>query len=248
MIETLKQLIRLQEVDTAILTVLRRKEEGPRRLQEIEVHLDSLYQEVQNSRAQAEEQMEKRRAAEMDVEETRAKIGKSQTRLSQVKNNREYRAILKEVEDLKRAMKFKEDEALQFEEEYDRLGKLIKDQEAVWNGEKAKIEHERKELEELCRKADDELSEYESLKSELSKGIDQEMFRRYDFLQKNKGGIAVAGVRKGICMVCHMNLPPQHFNELMRNDHLLTCPSCQRIIYWMDHDEFRSKDEESDAA
>ena len=50
-------------------------------------------------------------------------------------------------------------------------------------------------------------------------------------------GIAVAGVVDAVCQVCRMNIPPQLYNELMRLDSMRFCPNCQRIIYWLDHEE-----------
>ena len=245
MIETLKQLIRLQAVDCAIQEVEKRRNQGPERIRILEDHLRELDRTVEDYRIRAEECLQKRKTAEEEIEEVRAKIGKSQAKLSLVKNNREYRAILKEVDDLKRSMKAREEEILQFMEEYEKLENFRKEQEKVWEEQKAETEREKEEIEADYRRTGEELGSYERTKQELVKDIDQATLDKYDFIRKNRAGIAVAGVRKGICSACHMNLPPQRFNELMRNDRILTCPSCQRLIYWMDHEVF--KEEEGDS-
>jgi predicted nucleic acid-binding Zn-ribbon protein len=62
--------------------------------------------------------------------------------------------------------------------------------------------------------------------------IDKELLKRYLLLQGRKGGIAIGSVIGGVCQSCHMGIPPQKFNELIKCDSLSTCPICNRIVYW----------------
>ncbi|CAD7771580.1 C4-type zinc ribbon domain protein [Candidatus Methanoperedenaceae archaeon GB37] len=52
------------------------------------------------------------------------------------------------------------------------------------------------------------------------------------FIRKRRNGRAVVSVNDAVCEGCHMHIPPQNYNELLKCDKLMTCPSCQRIIYW----------------
>ncbi len=47
-----------------------------------------------------------------------------------------------------------------------------------------------------------------------------------------RGGLAVVEVRAGTCQGCHMNVPPQLFNQIQRNEQVILCPNCQRMLYW----------------
>ena len=47
-------------------------------------------------------------------------------------------------------------------------------------------------------------------------------------------GVGVAAVRRAVCQGCHMNIPPQLYNELQRRDSIKNCPLCHRIIYWQE--------------
>jgi predicted nucleic acid-binding Zn-ribbon protein len=244
LIETLKQLIRLQAIDSSIAAATERKNEGPQRIQELEERLQQLDQEMQQMKAQVEDLTQKRRETELELEEIRGKIGKSQARLSLVKNNREYRAIIKEAEELKRLMKSKEEAILRSMEEQEGLERSVKEREETWKREKESAEESKKEIARLVHEADAELAAYADVKAEITRDIDPETLDKYDFIRENRAGIAIAGVSKGICMACRMNLPPQRFNELMKTDRLLTCPSCQRFIYWMDHEDLKEATEE----
>ena len=54
---------------------------------------------------------------------------------------------------------------------------------------------------------------------------------------KQSDGVAIAEVKDGVCQGCHMNIPPQMYNELQRGNSLINCPSCERLIYWEKQDE-----------
>jgi len=61
----------------------------------------------------------------------------------------------------------------------------------------------------------------------------------YDHLRKFKDGIAISPVTGGVCQACHMGIPPQKYNELIRGEELLNCPNCHRIMYWGDNEDFK---------
>jgi len=63
---------------------------------------------------------------------------------------------------------------------------------------------------------------------------DPELLKRYNFLKDRKGGKAISAVIKGVCQSCNMGIPPQRFNELIKGEKVLTCPNCDRLIYWGD--------------
>ena len=69
--------------------------------------------------------------------------------------------------------------------------------------------------------------------------IDQDLLKRYIFLRERKGGQAIGPVVSGVCQICHMGIPPQKFNELIGGDSLLTCPNCNRLIYWGEDEHYQ---------
>ena len=65
----------------------------------------------------------------------------------------------------------------------------------------------------------------------MAKDIDTVILRKYDMLRTRRNGKAVVGVVKGVCQGCFMSIPPQHFNNILKGDRMLDCPTCQRILY-----------------
>jgi hypothetical protein len=83
------------------------------------------------------------------------------------------------------------------------------------------------------------LESLENERSEFCKAIDEGLLKKYDILRRNKEGLSISPVVKGICQACHMGIPPQKFNELIRGDTLMSCPYCSRIIYWGEDERFK---------
>jgi hypothetical protein len=52
---------------------------------------------------------------------------------------------------------------------------------------------------------------------------------------------------KGVCQCCHLAIPPQKFNELIKGEKMMSCPHCMRIIYWGDDERYKSTDTEEGA-
>jgi predicted nucleic acid-binding Zn-ribbon protein len=115
-----------------------------------------------------------------------------------------------------------------------------------------KYAESRARLEELIGKFEKEriavLKQMEALDSDIEvlekervrfcQAIDVELLKRYNFLKERKGGLAVSPVIKGVCQTCHLGIPPQKFNELIRCQELLKCPNCHRMIYWGEDERF----------
>ena len=69
-------------------------------------------------------------------------------------------------------------------------------------------------------------------RTELIQTVDGELRRKYEMIFSRRGGLAVVEIREGACQGCRIRVPPQLFNEIQRNEHVILCPSCQRILFW----------------
>ena len=90
----------------------------------------------------------------------------------------------------------------------------------------------RAEVEDEITEQMEKLHELQAQRQEIQKSIPKQLLKRYDFIREKRQGIAITEVRHGVCQACHMNLPPQKFIELQMDKELMTCPHCQRIIYF----------------
>ena len=77
-------------------------------------------------------------------------------------------------------------------------------------------------------------AEFEKLvkeRNEFAGNIDKELLRHYEYIRESKGGQAVAGVEDDICGGCHIALRPQVINDVCKEQELIICDSCSRILY-----------------
>ena len=67
----------------------------------------------------------------------------------------------------------------------------------------------------------------------LVAAMDTQLLKMFEQVARKRNGVAVAEARDGICTICHVRLRPQVFNNVRRNDAIVQCDSCQRILYFV---------------
>jgi hypothetical protein len=180
-----------------------------------------------------------RRVLEREIQELDGKIEKSSTKLTQIKSNKEYTAALKEIDDLK-TIKFQtEEKAIQIMETAEERELKCKDHKDTLKTLKDKCEKDKEEIKKDLLALERDLEALEKERNQLCSDFDQSLLKKYLFLRERKGGLAISSVVTGVCQTCHMGIPPQKFNELLRGIDLMTCPHCNRIIYWGDDQDFQ---------
>lgn len=243
MLEQIKLLVRLQQMDTERLQLEHEAADGPVRIANLEQGLEGLTGQIEVAAGDLEQLRRQRKEIEETVEANQTKMKRSQSRLPMIKNNREYRAVLKEIDDLKRMNFDLEDEVIEVMERLETL-------EAEQTERQSRLEEIKVELEENkqaildrvdeCRKL---LAEMDGERQEVRAAIDAEALARYDQIAYARGGLALAPIKGGTCQACFMNLTPQQYQILQHMERLMTCPSCNRLIYWGEHEVFAPPDE-----
>lgn len=231
-------LVRLQRIDMERERARTEREENPRQITRLEQELAAAAGRVEEARAKAEALRKERRALEREIDEGEEKLKRGQHRLLEVKTNQEYKAMLKEMEHLRDANRQREDRVLALMEEISAADKELGDAEAAYRERESEVKARIKELEAAQARFDEEAARLEERRHEVVAGLSEDLVARYDFIRSRRGGQAVVPVRDAVCQACHMDIPPQSFNELQRSEVLMTCPSCNRIIFWGDATEF----------
>ena len=153
-----------------------------------------------------------------------------------MKTNKEYQAILKEIEAARAANDKTEEDIIVLME---RIEELKKDNQASQK-ELAKREQEVGqevgELEKEIKAADTIIEKLRAERRRLLVDVGAGLKERYNILIEKRGGLAVVNVKNGTCLGCFMNIPPQLFIEVMRNSRIITCPSCNRIFCYQEEE------------
>lgn len=230
--EQLDLLWRLQEVEMAIVEAQRSFEEYPQKRQKLEKALEQKDQEVLRTQKEIEELEKKRRRMEKDLEELRERLKKSKIRLLEVKNNKEYEAVLNEIEWAKSAISDLEEQILVVMEDLEKRQSEFPSLKERVRKEKEQISAQIKGLEEEQKELQKKVVQWQRERVEVLKVADPEALRLYESLKKRRG-IAIALVKQEVCQGCFMRIPPQLYNEILKNEKIYTCPNCQRILYYV---------------
>jgi predicted nucleic acid-binding Zn-ribbon protein len=230
--EQLRLLNALQEIDSAIVKKIELIETIPKKISSIEHVLKDAQALHDKQRQQYEALDKKKKDKERSLDEIAERIRKLKARASEIKNNKEYQAHLKEIASVEKEQSAIEDEILVLMESTDAALKDLKRVQTKVDAERERIEEYKKKLNEEIAVAEKELAELRLRRNEGLQRIDNDVYELYSTVLESKGGLAVVEARDEICRGCNMNIPPQLFVELKKNEKIIQCPQCGRILCW----------------
>ena len=208
----------------------------------IRAEQDALAQRVQGI-AERKETVEELTAAIKDKEKEKKLLEDSmadkqdqvrdrQSKMMRVQTSREQQAILKEIEEAKKMVKENEERILNLMQDIEKMQARIAEEKNLITGETTlaaeETERVRRTVEEITAAKKAKLAR----RNQDAAQIDAALLRKYEMLRKRRHGIAITNVDAEVCQGCHMKLPPQQYNLLLRGDSIHECPSCQRIVYY----------------
>ena len=230
--EQIEDLVKLQQIETETVRIKSTLNDVSKMLDDLDSGVKIFEQTIETQERIINELKKQYRDHESDIQLNLEKEQKIQAKLRSVKNNKEYQALLKEIEDVRGKNSEIEDEMIDFLDRMDITEKIIttKKDEYINIFEDAKSEKESIKQNAEARKK--RLAELDMEGAEVSRLIDPELLKRYLIIkEQSPGGLAVVLVKDAVCHGCNVNIPPQLYNELFRCDSLRFCPNCQRIIY-----------------
>jgi uncharacterized protein len=198
----------------------------------LEERLQSAREAVTLVKARLTDAQNKRRAEERDVSTVQARLAKYKDQLLEVKTNREYQAILHEIETAQTDIRTREDRILDTMMESDELGSELKKAESDLKTVEKEVTAGRQMLDHELAALQAELDRTDSARAQLASEIDRGVLAIFEQTAKNRKGVAVAEARNGLCTICHVRLRPQVFNEVRRNAAIIQCDSCRRILFF----------------
>ncbi len=232
MMEQVKVLIDLQEIMTRGRSVESEKRKVPLEVAD----LKGLFEERETKFLSAQQEFEQlkkdRREKEREIEEERDKVERAKAKLMSIKTNKEYYAMLKEIEATKRINAQREEELLSVMGRYEESEKRLAEYKAAVDEVGDEYRARMVDIDAKMSVFDREIGALEAKKAQIASRIDKGLARRFEMIFDRRDGIAIVAARNQSCMGCHMNLSPQLFNLLQRDDRIHTCPNCNRILYY----------------
>jgi predicted nucleic acid-binding Zn-ribbon protein len=233
----LSSLFRLQE----LLISIQKKTEQRSRTPDHLAHVEAAFQDTRRRRDEADAILAKagalKKALEGEVGDLAEKLKKYQAQLPSVKTNKEYGALLNEIDVVKREIRAKEDEILALEENVAASTAELAQHEASFPAEEAGYEEQMKEWRAEQAQLSEEISAAEKEAARLEKGADKGLLRRFRQIAAKRSGVAIArvlmvGPQTASCSACHVRLRPQLLSDIRLSKEPIYCDSCKRILYW----------------
>lgn len=229
--EQIRLLIDLQEIDVEMNSTREKREKCEEQLSALREERKQVQEMVESLTGQIEELEADRRQMEQSLEQERDNLEKGESRLPTIKTQKEYVAVLKEIDSAKKMIRDIEEQMASKASEIDSLSSDKEekegDLESLSEKEAAASEEIKGDLEQL----DTTLETRKAERENIYKQIKHPLRKRYNLLMDRRDGQAVVEARDGACLGCHMHLPPQLYNSLFHGDEIRTCPQCNRVIY-----------------
>ncbi|HOY85549.1 MAG TPA: C4-type zinc ribbon domain-containing protein [Candidatus Syntrophosphaera sp.] len=228
--EQLRTLAKMQKLDDQIGALRLLQQQLPKELNDIIERVDQSAANLLNSQAELAETEKKQRALEGDIKQNQGTIQKYTTQLTEIKTNKEYKALNSEIAYLKDKISELESQQLELmDEENAAKQKVEQDKQDLEAAEKTKRDREgdlRKKIESL----DAEIDKLRAERTLLARTLPQNLVRQYANMIKNKGNCAVVYARNGACGGCGYVIRPQIRIELELRNKVNFCESCGRIL------------------
>ena len=228
--EQLALLEKLQGIDIQIDNHEKDVARLPLEVQDIARNLVGLRREVAETRDRLQATELTLRKNEQDLAVEQEKIKRSERRLLGIKNQKEYNALTREVNLGKKVAGEIEDAILKFMSEIENDGKILARKETEYADFEKSLLEKKAEAETIDTGAKKALRVLNSAKKRLTEAIERDYLKRYENVRRVRGN-AIAETLNGTCNECHISLPPQLNIRVFKQEEMIICPNCNRILY-----------------
>lgn len=235
--EKLLLLISLQECDSQLVKLSAKKVKLPEKIRKMDEDFQGSKEKIEQNKRKHDELKAQRAECEAKVKKLHDGMVKTKERLLEVKNNKEYQAMLKEIETAEKTRGDIETQIIALMDEMDKLSVLVKKDDETLQQATRQFEEEKKIIEDDLSAVDTDTVIWTEKRTGLQERIPADLLAQYERVKKRNNGIGVIPVWKAVCNGCRMKIPPQMYNELQRSTELLSCPNCNRIMYFQNQEK-----------
>jgi predicted nucleic acid-binding Zn-ribbon protein len=225
------KLTNLQNLDEEIKKTTLVLNKIPFQLKDIDTNIEVQFQAVTQAKDKLAKNQKNRRTLEADIQDVKAHIDKYKHQLGGVKTNKEYSALLKEIEEAQSKIDKKEEEIISEMLNADDIGEEIQKAESKANEAKEKLSKDKDTLIKKRKELEEKNRELTQKKEDLIPLIPKEQSKLYLEIFKKKNGIPLSPIIDDFCSMCQIRIRPQVLNELKAETQIILCENCGRILY-----------------
>jgi uncharacterized protein len=229
--QKLEALLKLQNIDSALDSIKKMRGDLPEEVRDLEdevAGIETRISKFNKEIAVLEEEISKNRNAKKDAEKL---VNKYKDQQMNVRNNREYDAISKEIELQGLEMELADKRSREFEFKILNKKDDVSETETRLNTRKKDLDAKRKELDVLIAESEDDEVKLNKDRDKAAKHVEERLLRPYDKLRGNyPNGLAVVMVKRGACGGCFSAVPPQRQADIKDKKRIIVCEHCGRIL------------------
>lgn len=231
-LKQIELLISLQKVDNEIHSIRQELDAAPQELES----LRARFAEASTQRTLQQDKMthlhDQEKRLGLEIEDESVRIKKSKSKLMTAGNSKEYHAMMREMDTLERSNRNREEEKSALLEELERQTSLLAEVEALHTSLQNELAGCEASLQERLSTGEAALAALMQKRQEAAKDVPTPVFARYEFIRERLPHPVIVPVAQGICAGCHIAIPPQNYIELQKAAQILSCPNCQRLMFW----------------
>jgi len=225
-------LIRFQELNLKIVDLEGRTQRIPEEIEALNQTLEETRQALAEKERLIEEEQARQRELDLEVASLRDKLSQYKTQLMEVKTNKEYQAMLHEIESAERKIEAKEDQILEGMMAIEEREKVVQEVQREHEKEEKKILGKQSQLESFGAQAESEIVDLRKERGQLEGEMPEELTQQYQRIASVRDGVALAEAKDQSCQGCHVKLRPQLFTEIRTSQRIITCENCNRFLYY----------------
>ena len=229
--QKLKALYELQTIHTKIDKIRQVRGELPMEVADLEDDVEGLETRIQKIKSELDDLEDDIVTRKNLIKEAQANIKKYEAQLNEVKNNREYEAISKEVEIQGLDIQVSEKKIKEFGYEITTKTQIYEKALADLEGRRADLDAKKAELGTITAETEKEENELNAEAEKASKNIEERLLVAYSRLRGNaKNGLAVVTIQRDSCSGCFNQIPPQRQSDIRQRKKIIVCEHCGRIL------------------
>jgi predicted nucleic acid-binding Zn-ribbon protein len=228
----LERLIRLQRAETDLRRVEAELAETPRQRAELDAALAAERARLEAARQELGGGQKARRQHEADLQDLEAKRSRFKGQLMDVKTNKEYTAMLHEIETVERDIRAREDQILAEMERGESLTLEVKREDETYKQAEERHRADVRAVDERARALGEQVLRLTAERDAIAATVPAGLLDLFHRVARSRAGVAVAQAQEGMCQVCHVKLRLQFYADLKRNEEIVQCPACNRILYY----------------
>lgn len=222
----------LQQLDDRIRALVSEQNALPQQLQPYEAACAAAREVLAASQTTIEQTERQRRDLERELDSEQTQLDKIQNRLREIKTNKEYSAVLAEIEMGKQKIATLEDQVLDLMETAEQRRQSLQEYEQRVQDTAQELEKQEDKIAQTRRALDQQMAMSDAERQQVVTQLDAELYTAYENLRVQRDGLVVVHLRDGTCGGCYLTVRPQLVSEIRRREVLVTCPHCRRMLLW----------------